>query len=576
MFEVEDDVAAYEDELYREESSSDESIDSEVEFYLYSQVHYSQNLNESNLEGEVETTGDNEKRDSKNKKLLRNAPKQHTEQSDIITLSDSDDVKAVDTSGVITLSDTGEEDSVYASKIRRKVSGTQKEVKITMCYPGSHSTPNRPKASTPRNKTSSGQKNNVNSTKKSYAGGVIQEVLVIRGSSEEEDSEDQGEDSEMSDSDLENWMLLGTDKEDGDASIQLNLEGCRRSYSEGEKGVDWSISEKDLEAQIGNYVPFRRSSNRYYTTEKNVVCRNCDKRGHLSKNCPTPRKLPACCLCGERGHLQNSCPHRYCSNCFIPGHFSRECIERSYWKKQCHRCAMTGHYADACPEIWRQYHITVKPGPIKISKSDQKEIIYCSNCGRKGHGNFECTEKRMFSGSFPISQLIFCYDRDHDIWKRNQRAKKKIEELQEAGLLPLKIRQPHKRENNMQPFKKIKKRHLKELKQADEKEVYHSNKNKFQYIDGNQKKKHKKKKNNVVKKEDVEEDFPRGGSEKAMKSKRKRHREHPNHLFFDDDSGKPPTKRQKRRNRAKRRSGARVDQSLLTIKQRKKKIKKEH
>lgn len=37
-------IEAYEDDLYREESSSELSVDSEVEFQLYSQVHYAQDL----------------------------------------------------------------------------------------------------------------------------------------------------------------------------------------------------------------------------------------------------------------------------------------------------------------------------------------------------------------------------------------------------------------------------------------------------------------------------------------------------------------------------------------------------
>ncbi|OXB83674.1 UNVERIFIED_CONTAM: hypothetical protein H355_015322, partial [Colinus virginianus] len=52
--------------------------------------------------------------------------------------------------------------------------------------------------------------------------------------------------------------------------------------------VDWSISNKDLEAQICNYSSVRRTSVRYYTADKNVTCRNCGRQGHLSKNCPIP------------------------------------------------------------------------------------------------------------------------------------------------------------------------------------------------------------------------------------------------------------------------------------------------
>ncbi|NWI03434.1 ZCHC7 protein, partial [Tichodroma muraria] len=112
------------------------------------------------------------------------------------------------------------------------------------------------------------------------------------------------------------------------------------------------------QAQISNYAGMRHSSTRYYSSDKNVTCRNCDRPGHLSKNCPTPKKVPPCCLCAGRDHLQHSCPARFCLNCCLPGHYFRECLERAYWNKHCNRCDMKGHYADACPEIWRQYHLT--------------------------------------------------------------------------------------------------------------------------------------------------------------------------------------------------------------------------
>lgn len=35
-------------------------------------------------------------------------------------------------------------------------------------------------------------------------------------------------------------------------------------------------------------VAVQRLPNRYYTA-KNVQCRNCNKNGHLSKNCPEPK-----------------------------------------------------------------------------------------------------------------------------------------------------------------------------------------------------------------------------------------------------------------------------------------------
>ncbi|XP_075458740.1 zinc finger CCHC domain-containing protein 7 isoform X2 [Ascaphus truei] len=576
MFHGYEDLEAYEDDLYREQSSSDESVDSEVEFYLYSQVHYSQHLSESNVE-EVEAGGDTEPRASGKKQQSNSNYIKDAEQSILVTISDSEEIKISDSSAVIIVSDTGDEDSVYCNKGRRQVTGIPLQAKGTLYNPDAHSTPNDTRVFTPRTRVSKGQRSFPASTSKCYSGGVVQEVLVIRGSSEEEDDDEFEEDTEMSESDqsdLENWMLLGSAREDGDASIQLNLEGYRSSSSE-ERGVEWSIGERDTEAQIGNYTPLRRS-NRYYSADKNVICRNCEKRGHLSKNCPTPKKLPACCLCGERGHLQNSCPARYCSNCFLPGHFSQECIERPHWKKQCHRCSMTGHYADACPEIWRQYHLTVEPGPIKKSNSTpgQKDVVYCCNCARKGHCGYECNERRMFNGSFPTCQLIFSYDRNHDIWKREQRAKNKIEELKEAGLFPLEMR-PHKgMENNILPSKKTKHKHLREYRPFHKEERQHMSKKK-KFMEGHQKKKHKKK--IALHTQETEEDFPRGGSDKFLKGKGRYTRKHYDNVLFKDVKKSEFTggiSKKRRNNRRKRETGTGIDGSLLIIKQRKKKSKR--
>uniref|UniRef100_A0A674N8F1 Zinc finger CCHC domain-containing protein 7 n=1 Tax=Takifugu rubripes TaxID=31033 RepID=A0A674N8F1_TAKRU len=88
---------------------------------------------------------------------------------------------------------------------------------------------------------------------------------------------------------------------------------------------------------------------------KNVQCRNCNKYGHLSKNCPEPKvshhkysysKMMACFLCGIQGHLASQCPNKHCNNCGLPGHLYDSCTERAYWHKQCHRCSMTGHFFD--------------------------------------------------------------------------------------------------------------------------------------------------------------------------------------------------------------------------------------
>ncbi|KAM4810210.1 zinc finger CCHC domain-containing protein 7 [Rhinophrynus dorsalis] len=574
MFNDDEDILAYEDELYCEESSSDESIDSEVEFNLYSQVHYSQNLSKSINEEEADTGRDKEECVLDEKKQLDTDTRKETEHTNIITLSDSDEIKVSYNSPIIILSDTTEEDSVYSTKTKRKGSVTPQHAKGTLYIPGSHSTPNDIKASTPHKKVSSSPRLGQLSTSKSYKGGLVQEVVVIRGSSEDDDANQPEEDYSMSDSDqsdLEHWMLLGREREDGDTSIQLNLEGSRNvTGGEGERGVEWSISEKDIEAQIENYTPSRRSS-RYYA-DKNVVCRNCNKRGHLSKNCPTPKKFPACCLCGERGHNQKYCPARYCSNCSQPGHSSNQCIEKAYWKKDCHRCSMKGHYADACPEIWRQYHLTVKPGPIR--KPDysavQKETVYCCNCGRGGHCSYECSERRMVNGTFPTAQLVTTYDRNNDIWNRNLRVKNKIKAFQDAGLLPLKKWEDNRDLEYMQPFKKMKKKHLKKSKLLDQ-QGKKNNFNKQQYMA------EKRKKKILLQSLKIEEDFPRGGSVKFLEEKRYTDK-NANNMLFNDVKKNLFTRRlsKKRRDRlkVKRENSTAIDESLFIIKQKKKKSKK--
>ncbi|XP_069623540.1 zinc finger CCHC domain-containing protein 7 [Ranitomeya imitator] len=508
MFNDEDDLAAFEDELYREESSSDESIDSEVEAYLYSQVHYSQNLNEDN----IDELDDQRKEDDVPEKVTSLKISAH-EKKAVIVISDSDDVRASDSSAVLILSESLEEDCIYSSKAKGKLLSAAKQPKSQLT----------PKAPLKGKKLSKAPGAKSPSSGKSYKDGLVQEVFVIRGSSEEE-VEDVKEyvvlssDSDLSD--VENWMLLGRAREEGDASIQLNIKGQRYAPDEGDTGVGWSIIERDSEAQITNTTRLRRSKFRYYPEDKNVICRNCNKRGHLSKSCPEPKKLPACCLCGRRGHLQYDCPDPYCSNCFMPGHIYQDCSERPHWQKKCFRCSMIGHYADACPEVWRQYHLTVAPGPMKKchSASIPKVIVYCCNCGRKGHCGYECNERRMYSTIYPSCELVFTYDQNQDICRRNWRAKQKMKELQEAGLVTLEAEESHlDTEENTPLPKKLRmeeKKHNKKLK------------NSFKGV-----KKQKKKK--LLPNEAVDY-FPRGKPDKPKKIRIAHVRKYPEHLLFKD------------------------------------------
>ncbi|XP_074669208.1 zinc finger CCHC domain-containing protein 7 [Strix aluco] len=515
-YEDTEDSEMYEDELYREESSSEQSVDSEVEFHLYSQIHYSQNL------GEMSTLEMGEEADVAGVTGHRSVlTKKRSEDKTITEIIDCDAQLSDDDPEVIVLSDTPDEDSVYKSKAKKSASSLAQG--DTRSCPGS-STPNYARAAGGNTLYPAGPGTDISRQRKSTAGKVnpvssagaqgIQDVLVIDDSSEE--------DSLVSESDnVESWMILGAGADDRDEDIMLNLEGCATPVSEGED-VDWSICNKDLEAQISNYASVRHTSMRYYTADKNVTCKNCSRPGHLSKNCPTPKKVPPCCLCAERGHLQNSCPARFCLNCCLPGHYFRECLERAYWNKQCNRCGMKGHYADACPEIWRQYHLTTKPGPIKAagSRVERSASVYCYNCSRKGHFGYECSEKRMHGTMFPTSPFIYCYDNEYEIKRRENRLKRKVAELQEAGLLPQQPETPWQEETHEGHSHKKKSKHGKEYGKHSKGGECHK-KMKMSQAETRREKKHRR---DVEIGRNLEENFPRGSKRQACKGSRTHHR----------------------------------------------------
>lgn len=195
-------IEAYEDDLYREESSSELSVDSEVEFQLYSQVHYSQDLDNVIREEEHEdkNSGDSESSSSK------------PNQKNLIILSDSEVIQLSDGSEVITLSD---EDSIY--KCKRKNFRVQAKGKTRGSPASLHSNELDNKKC----------KRDIEKPKPEERSGTVREVMIIEVSSSEEEST-------ISESDnVESWMLLGCGVEDKDDDILLNLVGCDNSVNEG-------------------------------------------------------------------------------------------------------------------------------------------------------------------------------------------------------------------------------------------------------------------------------------------------------------------------------------------------------
>ncbi|KAM9313930.1 zinc finger CCHC domain-containing protein 7 isoform 2-T4 [Pholidichthys leucotaenia] len=456
MYSTYQDREQLEDDLYQEdeEDSEGSEANSELEFHLYSQLHYSSNTGEleeleKQEDGEEKAqTGEDRQQDSMTeatdvelKHIRKNKPpkKQEGVKEEEKKKKDSkaqksqslffEEVIVIDSSpDVITVSD---DDSASSDD------------DVGICaMKGQYARPMQ--TSTPAQQES--QKRKI----------ILEDLVTLSSSSSETESESECESksecesesdaSDSSDSDcLESWMIIGQGGQDGDQSISLNLEGGYDDNADAEDDQDrsWVVCDKDKEAQIYNKSPGARivkqqMSNRYYT-DKNVHCRNCDKMGHLSKSCTVSKKTSPCYLCGFPGHLASQCPNKYCNNCGLPGHHYGYCSEKPYYYKQCFRCNMKGHYLDACPEIWRQYHMTTSPGlPVRREKKNKSQhSVYCYNCSKKGHFGHDCTQRRMFSGVFPTNPFINHYDFKQEIKHREARLKKKVNDGSVVGKLPL-------------------------------------------------------------------------------------------------------------------------------------------
>ncbi|XP_061685678.1 zinc finger CCHC domain-containing protein 7 [Syngnathoides biaculeatus] len=434
-----------EDDLYREDEEESEGSEatSELEFHLYGQLHYSSN------------TGTTEGQDGEDRPRRElHASEKPTVTAVSVELEDSAKKRKA------SLNDKRVKQKKEKScpQLRRPSSGFEQVIVID-------SGPEVITVSDDSSSSSSDDDEGVCALKGGIGGRALRSTPAQKAprnkvtditpvtlpSSSSEESESDWESYLSSDSDvLENWMILGRGNEDGDRSISLNLEGSTDNNADLEVDNDcsWLVSNKDREAQIFNKerrarTAISRVANRYYT-DKNVHCRNCDKTGHLSKNCPDPRKMPVCFLCGDPSHVGSNCPFKHCNNCGLPGHLYDSCSERAYYHKRCHRCGMTGHFFDACPEIWRQYHISTETGPPFKQKGEDngRSPAYCYNCSRKGHFGHGCTRQRMFRGTYATTPFINHYDTTEDINRRQHRLKFKVKELKENGLMPNGSRTP--------------------------------------------------------------------------------------------------------------------------------------
>ncbi|XP_051276597.1 zinc finger CCHC domain-containing protein 7-like isoform X2 [Dicentrarchus labrax] len=258
------------------------------------------------------------------------------------------------------------------------------------------------------------------------------------------DSQEEKLQEEESGQPIEGWMILGGEEQVGDSSIQLNL--SYRDSSEDESGDEdhnvksvkdtWAVSDKD---KYGRYQPFPI---RYFVPGPSLICNVCNRTGHLAKSCYYHKKCPTCVLCGIQGHIQRDCPGRPCPSCGLRSHGFKPCERPPLWNQHCQRCGMAGHLSDACPDTWRQYHLTIqlevplRPRTVQTLKHE-KCPAHCYNCSERGHYGYECTKRRMISGTFPSLPYVCHYDTMEDIFQRRTRMQTRDKELVSAGSLPL-------------------------------------------------------------------------------------------------------------------------------------------
>ncbi|XP_041847143.1 zinc finger CCHC domain-containing protein 7-like isoform X2 [Melanotaenia boesemani] len=241
------------------------------------------------------------------------------------------------------------------------------------------------------------------------------------------------EQEESSDQSIEEWMILGGEEQVGDSNIQLNLSYWsseddnihKDRTNESNKSIadSWVVSDKDKNGADHSLA------SRYFGPSCSSICPICNRMGHVAKSCYLYRKCPVCVLCGIRGHIQRDCPARPCPSCGLPSHGLDLCKVPPVWNQHCQRCGMTGHLSDACPDTWRQYHLTIrldvphKPQTVgRLTHRSRK--AHCYNCSKTGHYGHECMLRRMVSGTFPSLPYICHYDTIEDILQRQTRVQK--------------------------------------------------------------------------------------------------------------------------------------------------------
>ncbi|EXJ95745.1 hypothetical protein A1O1_00869 [Capronia coronata CBS 617.96] len=235
-----------------------------------------------------------------------------------------------------------------------------------------------------------------------------------------------------------NIYLIAMEKDTGETWTNVNLQGeTGKKYA-----VSYFTSGKPQRPTLIEKWPaspeenMDRLANAGIPLDRGVdLCRNCEKVGHKSKDCPEERitreqVVVICYLCGEAGHrvrdctqerqkpgracriceavdhIAKECPNREkqtCRNCSSEDHLARECPDRE--KRTCRKCGEEDHIAKVCfdnPRPGRKRTCNICDAEDHMARDCPKKDeagprprkdysqVVCSLCEQKGHGRARC------------------------------------------------------------------------------------------------------------------------------------------------------------------------------------------
>ena len=194
-------------------------------------------------------------------------------------------------------------------------------------------------------------------------------------------AEDANDDDLYDDSDLEAPVTLAENKEASNMLVKVY------DFFHKEGSVVF-VDKTQLSETIIDLT-----ESKTFEASKTITCRRCGERGHMAKDCTTPR---LCHLCDAEDHSAQECTNRFakktCRNCGEVGHIASQCPAPKV--PTCSYCTLRGHRKADCPrlKIICKY-CRVEGHTINYCSSVPETERPCFRCGKPGHTAKECQQQ---------------------------------------------------------------------------------------------------------------------------------------------------------------------------------------